>query len=155
MSFLIDVIILLIITLYTFDGYRQGFIRLFLDVVGIVVSFIVALKFYPQASNIFNSWGLNANLAKPLGFFAIWTVTQVFFYLLAYLIFHYTPAGLQYNRINKILGLIPGFIKGVLIIAIFLIILMILPLTSATKNIITNSYLAGKMVSATAQVENR
>ena len=151
----IDFLIMAVILLYAWSGYRQGFLRLLVDILGIVISFIVGLKFYNLFGEIFIGWGLNPNLAKPIGFFALWTIVQIIFWILTIILFHYIPTLFHQNRYNKIFGIIPGFFKGVMIVAIFLIILMILPFSSIVKDKLSQSVVSGYLIRATAKIENQ
>lgn len=151
----VDALIIIIVLLYIYSGYRQGFLRMFVDIVGILISFLIALKFYSLAGEIFVSWGLNPNLAKPMGFFVLWTVVQMVFWGLTVLIFHYIPTLFHENKINKTLGTIPGALKGLLIVAIFLIILMILPFSQSLKDTLSKSAIANTLIKSTAKIENQ
>lgn len=151
----IDILIILVILFYTFDGYRQGFLRMFLDILGIILAFIIALKYYPFMANLLFAWGMNINLTKPIGFFTLWTLSQLIFYLLIVLVLRLIPSPIHTNKINRYLGIVPGLAKGTMIISIFLIILMILPFSSNLKNNLSNSLLSGELIQSTAAVENQ
>ncbi len=151
----IDFLIIIVILLYGLGGYRQGFLRMSADILGIVISFIIALKYYPFVGELFVGWGVNANMAKPIGFFALWTVMQIVFWSLAILIFHYIPTMFHEKKVNKYLGIIPGLFKGVMIVGIFLIVLMTLPLSAKAKDQISNSSTAGELVKLAAKIENQ
>ena len=149
----INILIIIVIILYALDGYRQGFLKILCDILGIIISLIVALKFYELAGAIFVSWGLDVNLAKPIGFFVLWTFCQIVFYLLILLIFHYLPKYSQQSRLNRILGILPGAVKGTMVVAIFLIILMILPFSNSFKNSLSESVVSNVLIKATAKIE--
>lgn len=151
----IDILILIVIIFYAFDGYRQGFWKILLDILTVVISLFVALKFYPQAGDLFTGWGLDSNLSKPVGFFALWMATQIIFYLLAILIFHYFPKYSEGKKIGKILGIFPGIIKGLMIVAIFLIILITLPFATSFKNTLSDALIAGPLIKSTARIEGQ
>lgn len=151
----VDILILIVIIFYALDGYRQGFWKILLDIVAVVISLFTALKFYPQIGDLFQNWGLASNLSKPVGFFALWMVMQIIFYLLAILIFHYFPKYSEGKKIGKILGIFPGIIKGLMIVAILLIILITLPLGTSFKNILSNSLIAGPLIKSTARIEGQ
>lgn len=151
----IDFVIIIVIVIYALDGYRQGFLKILVDICAVILSLIIAFKFYETFGKIFVSWGLNVNLSKPVGFFALWTFCQIIFYLLTILIFHYLPKYSQQSRLNRLSGIIPGAIKGTMIIAIFLIILMILPFPASFKNTLSRSPIASVLVQSTAKVESQ
>ncbi|MBM2820952.1 MAG: hypothetical protein HW405_712 [Candidatus Berkelbacteria bacterium] len=153
MFFWFDLIIILMILLYTFDGYRQGLIKTIIDIFGVALSLFIAIKYYSVAGTFFVSWGLDKNLAKPIGFFALWFLVQLLAYLVTTLIFHYVPGLMQNNRTVRALGVIPGFLKGIMISAIFLIILMTLPFSTNFKERLSKSFISGTMVRSSATTE--
>lgn len=151
----IDLVIILIVFLYGYAGYRQGFLKMFFDILGIALSFIFALKFYNVAAVLFTAWGLNANLARPIGFFALWTIVQIIFWFFSIVIFHYVPKFINESKLMRILGILPGLFKGLLIVAIFLIIILILPFSNNTKTLLSKSYVSGYLIRQTAQAESQ
>jgi len=155
MQTLLDVIVVLVIAVYVVDGYRQGFVKQFFDLIGIVLSFLVALKFYAVVGTMLATWGLDANLTKPIGFFILWTGVQVIFYIGGYYLFMYLPDYLHYNGVNKSFGLLAGLFKGTTIVSIFLILMMVLPIGSDIKEKISGSYVAGHLVKYTAKIETQ
>jgi len=152
MLILIDVLVIIVILIYILDGYRQGFLKQLVDLGGIVLSFIIAIKYYEYAAIYLNEQGIGATLSRSLGFFSLWAISQVFFYLLIALLFRYVPDFLNVNKINKYLGTLPGLIKGVIIISLFLILLMTLPLKPATKQKFSSSLIAGNLIKSSAQL---
>src|ERR1041384_2877039 len=48
----LDLVIVLIITIPTFFGYRKGFLRKLLGIAGILFGFILALNFYTNVGEI-------------------------------------------------------------------------------------------------------
>lgn len=155
MLILIDVLIIIVIIIYILDGYRQGFLKQLVDLGGIVLSFIIAIKYYEYAAIYLNEQGIAATLSRSLGFFSLWAISQVFFYLLIVLLFRYVPDFLNVNKINKFLGTLPGLIKGLIIISLFLILLMTLPLKPATKQKFSSTLIAGNLIKSSAEIETQ
>ncbi len=81
MIILIDILVILVIALYVFDGYRQGFLKMLFDLAGIVISFLFALKYYSYTATYLIDKGINISLARSLGFFSLWAICQIIFYL--------------------------------------------------------------------------
>jgi len=155
MTILIDVFIILIVVIYILDGYRQGFLKMLVDLGGIILSFIIALKYYDYAAIFLNDRGIDANLSRPLGFFALWALSQIIFYLLITLAFRYVPDFINFNKVNKYLGTLPGMVKGVIIISLFLILLMTLPLKTGIKEEFSKTFIAGRLIRSTAEIGNK
>ena len=155
MTILIDVFIILIVVIYILDGYRQGFLKMLVDLGGIVLSFVIAIKYYDYAAVFLNDRGIDANFSRSLGFFVLWALSQIIFYLLITLVFRYMPDFINFNKINKYLGTLPGMVKGVIIISLFLILLMTLPLNASTKEQFSKASIAGRLIQSTAEIGNK
>lgn len=151
----IDLVVCLIVVVYIVDGYRQGFIKQLFDVIGIIVSFLIAVKFYAVVGTILSSWGVAANINKPIGFFVLWALVQVIFYIVGYFMFRYLPDQMHYSSINKSFGLLVGCFKGVMIVSIFLILTLVLPFSNAAKSKLSNSYVTGHLIRTTAKIETQ
>lgn len=149
----VEILIVLIILAYSWAGFRRGFLAQIFDLVGIVVSFFIALKFYYIAANIFENWQVIENLSKPVGFFALWFLGQIIFYFIILLVMHFIPQCLKFSQVNRWLGIIPGLVKGVVIIAIILMLLFILPLSPAMKDNLIKYPISGYFIKSTARVE--
>lgn len=155
MFFWFDVIIIFVVLLFSADGYRQGVVKCILDILGIVISLFVALNYYSVAGTILVGWGLDPNLSKSVGFFALWFVMQLLFYLIIFLIFHYVPILTEDNATIRYLGIPAGFIKGLLTISIFLIIFMTLPFSADFKNRMGKSPISGRLLNATVNIQSK
>ncbi|MEK7142661.1 MAG: CvpA family protein [Patescibacteria group bacterium] len=151
----LDLIVLFIIVLYAIDGFRRGFIKVAFDVVGIFISFIIALKFYNFAGSVFASFGLNQNFTKIVGFLSLWVIFEIIFFLISLLIFHYIPKYVHLNRTNKWFGILPGILKGIMIVSILIMILMVLPFSADLKEKMARSFITGKLIKSTAKIENQ
>jgi len=155
MTILIDVFIIVIVVIYILDGYRQGFLKMLVDLGGIVLSFIIAIKYYDYAAIFLNDRGIDANFSRPLGFFVLWALSQIIFYLLITLVFRYMPDFINFNKFNKYPGTLPGMVKGIIIVSLFLILLMTLPLNAATKEQFSKAFIAGRLIQSTAKIGNK
>ena len=51
----IDIVIALIVTLPAYFGFRKGFLRKLLGIAGIILGFILAIKFYPAVSSVLSA----------------------------------------------------------------------------------------------------
>lgn len=149
----IEILIILIILLYGWVGFRRGFLAQALDLIGIVISFILALRFFNITANIFGHWGLNPSLTKSIGFLSLWILFQFVFYLITLLIFHYIPSWVNENKFNRYFGLIPGLIKGAVTVAIILMICFVLPVSPTFKDNLTKYPISGFFIKSSARAE--
>ena len=151
----IELLIILIILAYGWGGWRRGFISQALDLLGIVVSFLFALGLYAQAGTILENLGVNPNLSKPLGFFAVWVIAQLIFYLLTILILRLIPEGIRASKADHYLGIFPGAAKGLVIISIILMLLFVLPFAPNLKDDLIDRPVSGFIIKSTTKISNR
>lgn len=150
-----NIIIILIILLYAWDGFRHGFLRATTDLLGTIGSIIIALKFYPWASSLFQNWGLSQELAKPVGFLFLLVISQAIFYFIIWLIFRLVPDKWEANIINRSFGTVPGAIKGLLTIAIILMLFVVWPISAQTKDTLAQSSISGFLIRVSARAETQ
>jgi membrane protein required for colicin V production len=115
----LDIIILLIIFVFTFFGFRKGFLRKFLGIAGIILGFILAVKFYRPISEFLS--GLikaNITISRVLCFFLI----IIFVFALAVWVAKFI-AGMNSGTTfaDKVLGTVFGFLEGLILASILVV----------------------------------
>ena len=147
----IDLIFIIIFVLYVYDGYRRGFMRLAWELIGLVVAFFGAIKFYLPLSNFFvNVWHFDASYSRPVSFLLIWAVTQGVFYLFGKLLAYYVPALIKQSRLNQYLGIIPAILKGVILVIVICILFLMLPISENFKDKLANSFFGKNILKVVA-----
>ncbi len=115
----LDIVIVLIVTLPTFFGYRKGFLRKLFGIIGIAAGFFLAVRFY---SNVFDLLSKvikgNPVLAKVLSFVLILTAVYLLFLWIATFMSNMNSGT---KIVDKIAGAITGFIQGLIISSILLV----------------------------------
>jgi membrane protein required for colicin V production len=115
----LDIVIVLVIAIPAFFGYRKGFLRKLLGIAGILFGFILALNFYPKLSDILS--GIikgNPTAVKILSFLLI---IAVVFSLAVWLARFIANINSGTSLIDKILGIITGFIQGLIIASVLVV----------------------------------
>lgn len=151
----IQIFIILIVLIYAWHGYRKGFLSQLLDIIGLVASFLIAIRWYSAAGAYLEGLGVNKAISNPAGFFALWILFQIIFYLLSLLILRFIPPSVQANKVNRFLGIIPGFLKGLLIISIVLMMFLIVPLVPAFKDDLMKGPVSGYLLRSTTKIDNQ
>lgn len=150
-----EIFIIIIILAYGWSGYRRGFLGQIFDLAGLVISFVITLRFFNFFATMLKQWGLNQNYTKPLGFFTLWVLLQIVFFLLTLLIFRWIPNRIHDNQLNRLLGVAPGLLKGVVIVAIVLMISFISPISPTAKNNLIKDRLTGALIKSSAKAETQ
>jgi membrane protein required for colicin V production len=119
----LDIIVLIVICLMTIYGIWKGFIRQILSIAGIVVGYIVAVKYYADLASYLKL--SDPNLAKIISFIILFVACVIVFAALAFLlnkVFKLPGLGM----INTFFGGVIGFLKGFLVVALLVIVLIAL-----------------------------
>jgi len=142
----VDFIIVLVAIVFALEGFRQGFFAQAINLIGFLVSLIIALIFYsPVANLLIKLFQLPPIAANPIGFLIVWILTEtVYSSLIGAFIkkihtYHLTT-------INKYLGFIPAVVNALLFSSFVLLFLVSLPINPIIKKDIFTSKIASELV---------
>jgi uncharacterized membrane protein required for colicin V production len=115
----LDLIIVFIITVPTFFGFRKGFLRKFLGIAGIIVGFILAVRFYEPVSGFFNGFiDGNSLVVQVISFLLIIGLIHGLSVWLARFI---ASSHSGTSLLDKIAGTIFGFLQGLILASVLLV----------------------------------
>lgn len=150
----IDLVLLIFLAFYVFEGYERGFLALLGEMISLVASFLLALHFYPQLSSLLiANFTLSRNFANPLAFVVLGLVAEIIITTLIISIYSKLPRDLFRSSLNKILGLAPALIDGLILAAFFLTIFVSLPFSPSLKSDILASKIGSSLVARTRELE--
>ena len=118
MSTIIDVILIAILALQIFLGWRRGLTGVVLGFARIILSFLLALTLGPAMGDVFGDGGF---FARVLGYIAVFVVTFVGATVLMF-IFRQIKIPLI-SKIDKLLGILIGAVLGVLTVSLVAVML--------------------------------
>lgn len=127
---LVDLILLLVILLATYSGYRKGFILGAIDLLilaaGLVFSFwasgyVVAI--YERYVGPAGLWTL------PLAFIACFAIARMLIWSIAMKGLTQLPHSVHLSFTNRLLGTVPGMINGLIYVAVLGSLLLAMPLS--------------------------
>ncbi len=127
----VDLVLLLVVLLSVWGGWQRGFILGTLDLVNWIGSVLLGFLFYPYLANFMKS------LFPSLG---AWLLPLAFFVTIAWISARANDTGL-----SRFLGIIPGFITGVIYATIISALLLALPLWDGVTNTTRNSRIANRL----------
>ncbi|HEX7366918.1 MAG TPA: CvpA family protein [Pelobium sp.] len=142
----VDLILLLIIILGIYHGYRRGFLLGFLELFALAASILAAFYFYQTTAGLLaQHLQLEERWALPFAFLVTLLVSRIFIGIALYFLIKQIPQRFHYSIANKFAGLIPGFIRGYfyasLIATLFLFVNLWKNLTAQTRE----SYIANTL----------
>lgn len=154
LSLLVDCAIIITFFLYIVDGYRRGFLLLLIELAGTVIALVVAFSLADWAgAGLATSFTLPSNIQKPVGFLTVWLAIQVLYAFASNTLYLLIPEMVRKSLINRTLGTFPSLLKGVVMVAITLTLIIALPIQHSLRPFILKSRLAKPLIAATQQFE--
>lgn len=139
----IDILILAVIALFMYIGYRRGFIRDFLDLVALAGAILLAYFTYKHVGLLFSGvFAMPANLANTVAFFAVWFAIMFVYYALMTFFYERVPKSARGSRYNKWFGLLPAFVRAVIFVWFTINLLYILLASGPVRQTLGESYLS-------------
>lgn len=145
----LDLILILLVLWSVYVGVRRGFLAGVLELAGIFVSVAVPFFLYIPAGKLLHKLGVAVVYSGALAFLIIWFITLNAYYFVARRLYRRVPRGVRISRINMALGAIPGVIRGVIVVALLLAIVVALPNPLVTSDTVEHSKLAPPLIDAT------
>jgi membrane protein required for colicin V production len=125
----VDLVIVIIIALTTFYSLRMGIIRVAMTLIGLVVGVYAALGYYPRVAILLNPTIGNPVLSNAIAFFLILVVVWIAASLLASLV-RTALNSLGLGWTDNAIGMLVGFLVGLVIAVGLLLLLVRLPVPS-------------------------
>jgi uncharacterized protein YkwD/uncharacterized membrane protein len=150
----VDILLVLLVLLSMLLGWQRGFILGLLDLVRWIGSLLLALRFYQPLAR----WlGMRMNWAEvwdmPVAFILVAATAGALIHLAGYLLLRRLPAGIHERRGNRLLGLVPGFVNGLILAAIVAPLLLALPLPGGLRTSARESLVADRLSTITERIE--
>ena len=151
----IDILLAIVIVLSVLNGYRRGFVHGVLDLAGWVLSLLGGLRYYetvarwlgPRVDVWSEVWD------RPIAFVLVAVFVFVIVQVIGYLLLVRLPRDIQERRVNQVLGVIPGFVNGVIIVAIISALLLAIPLNEELTQRTRDSALVNRLAVYAEQLE--
>lgn len=125
----VDIILLLVMALAVWAGWRRGFIIGSINLIGWIGSLLAGFFLYQFAGEwlktIFPRLGV---WTLPIAFFSIVVFSRVLLGLFFNLILRSTPTEAHASGVNHVLGIFPGIVNGIIYTTIIAALLLSVPL---------------------------
>lgn len=150
----IDLIILVVISLYVMEGLERGFWVLIGDLVSFLGSLAIALRAYPfGAKFLIDNFTLPNSFANALGFVLVAMTSSFLLNLVMRKALLKLPESWWDRWWSKTASVVPAVLDGSILIAILLTLLVSLPVSPKVKADITDSKFGGFLVERTTSLE--
>lgn len=159
----LDLVILGIIAFYAYEGYMLGFVAALIDLTSFLLSFTIALKAYSIISPLLISiFHISQGFANAGAFFLTALMSEIILNILLRKLVARSPRLSVNNpftdtsqRINHVLGLIPGIASSLIILSFLLTLVVALPSSPFLKEVVSTSYVGSRLISNAATFEKR
>lgn len=150
----VDLIIIVIVLFYAFEGYAIGFLSSFLDLISFVASFMLGLVLYSVVAGLIAGvFPIPHGIANAIGFFIVALFAELILsFLLKELISNmpfyqeFKDKPESYQKANKIFGIFPAVVSALLLISFIFTLIISLPLSSFLKKSVSDSEIGGNLV---------
>ena len=144
---LVDLLLALIVLLGVFNGWRKGFVWGVLDLLVLAMSLVAAFAGYGWlAGELVRYSGMTNTWALPVAFVVLWVMAQLVLGTVAAALAGAIPQRGHAHVINRLLGLPPGLVQGVVNAMVIALVLLALPwpvaLNAAARQSAAASHLA-------------
>ena len=152
----VDICIFIIVFIYALEGFFMGFVASLFDFISFVLSFLFGLSFFSFAGGFLSkSFSIPLGFANAIGFFVIAVLSEVILgriFRIFYVGFK-IPAGLASSKnfmtLNRILGIFPGILSGLLLVSFVLSLIVALPFSVFLKDSVSKSEIGNVLVANT------
>jgi membrane protein required for colicin V production len=114
----LDIAIALIVTLPAFFGFRKGFVRKLLGIVGIIAGFVFAVKFYELGAGILSAVIKENTAFRNVVSFLI--IIGLFYGTSIWIARFISNTDSGTGIIDKLLGAVFGFLQGIFVASVLL-----------------------------------
>ena len=146
MILFIDGLVVFFASVNGYLGLKRGFLEEIGRILGLVFSVIISFNNYFNLSEIISKWtSLNQRGILIISYLIIFIISIQFFRLLSK-IFQFLFISKSTRMINKLLGALLGFFKGMIFISIFVWFFELVPNHKISKIILTESKITSQLV---------
>jgi uncharacterized protein YkwD len=152
----VDVILLIVVALAVWAGWKKGFILGTINLLVWIGSLLAGFIFYQQAGGLLQAsfprlgvWSL------PLAFFLVIIVSRLLLSLIFNTLLKRTPEETHRHGVNHALGIIPGIINGLIYATILVAILLSIPLMNELSAKAKESKLVNSLAVNVGWIDNK
>ncbi|WP_432712873.1 CvpA family protein, partial [Pedobacter sp.] len=152
----IDLILLVVVIMSITAGIQKGFIISTLDLFSWIASLTLTFLIYGPLSHALQAlFPAIGYWAVPLTFLFLVTISRLIFESLTYRLIERVPLSIHHGATNKILGVLPGLVNGLIWAAIFACLLFFIPFSTTVTKANNDARLADKLVSSVSWLQDK
>jgi uncharacterized protein YkwD len=152
----IDGALLLIVIIAMWAGWQKGFILGTIDLLVWIGSLLAGFFCYKYCGSYFQHWfpGLGV-WTLPLAFLITIILSRIILAFIFNRLLKITPYEAHHHEVNHAMGLLPGFVNGLLYSTIAAAILFAIPVSTKLSTQTKNSEFAGRLATGVEWLDNK
>jgi uncharacterized protein YkwD len=148
----VDAVVIGLLLLYMGVGLMQGFVQRILFTIVFVLSLAFSFLFYPDVAPLVRPLSPEG-WEKALAFLLLFITVDTLGGLAAQRVVHKVPADFLESPINKVAGVVPSLLNGLILLSFLLTFIVAMPASPAVKEDILSSRYGGLLVERSRQAE--
>lgn len=150
----IDLIIIILLLFFSFEGIRRSFIGETLDFLSFLLAFFLSLRFYNSVGGLYEAFfNLPHSISNVLGFITVWFLVEMILYLFTQLLLYKFEIIHKLNQKLTVFSVIPAFLRGVVFVAVMLVLLGTFPIQPQIKKAVLESKIGSVVLRNTQLLE--
>ena len=152
MILFIDGLVVFYASINGYLGLKRGFLEEISRILGLTFSIIISFNNYLNLSEIISKWtSLNQKGVLIISYLIIFIISIQFFRLISKIL-QFLFISKSIKMINKLLGALVGFFKGMIFISIFLWFFELIPNHKISKIILSESKITSQLINIRTNV---
>ena len=152
MILFIDGLVVFYASMNGYIGLKRGFLEEISRILGLALSIIISFNSYLNLSEIISKWtSLNQKGVLIISYLIIFIISIQFFRLISKIL-QFSFISKSTKMMNKLLGALVGFFKGMIFISIFVWFFELIPNHRISKIILSESKITSQLVNARTNV---
>ena len=152
----IDILLILVISLATYNGWKKGFLEGALDLISWIATLVLGFWLFGYVVEFLESYiKVSGIWLFPLSFLITLLATRFVVASLVSRGYSAIPATAHTHRINNFLGLVPGLISGLIYGALLVTLFLLIPFSDLLTTKSQESVIGSRLTNQVNRVEAR
>lgn len=149
----VDLVIIFMLVVFALDALGRPLILELLDLGSFLLAFFLSFRYYNILAKFFEiQFTIPHGLSLVLGFMAVWFLSEIIFYLLVRIFLPKLPRIEFWGE--KFLSIIPALFRGLIFIALFLVMIATFPIQPQIKKGVLDSKLGSEILKNAYSLES-
>lgn len=141
----IDIALILIVLLSVWGGFRKGFVMGSFELISWIGTLLIGFFGYKYVADLFERFLPLGVWTLPVSFILTLVLARILLSVIINSILKVTPTEAHYTSVNKVFGIFPGFVNGVIYAILIAGLLMAFPISDKLSEEARESKIASKL----------